>query len=100
LYHRYLHSFPTRRSSDLAFRILHRLFRPPFGGDIPKDYLGPDDLPPRVSHRTLDHLDEDSLAAWRLMLFYGLEDGPRFRDLEVVDRKSTRLNSSHVSISY
>src|SRR6266513_5080047 len=58
--HRDLHSFPTRRSSDLSSvrSLAHR------GGlNAPRGFL----------------LDLDALAS---------------------DRKSTRLNSSHVSISY
>src|SRR5437870_8921014 len=65
-----LHSFPTRRSSDLA----RQLCKPPsgnrFGGA--GGQLAP---PPRRGSRC------------------GPDDCPR-------DRKSTRLNSSHVAISY
>src|SRR5690554_7028873 len=44
-----------------------------------------------------------SNAAWRQILGYAdedyfLDDNPRFDEL--LDRKSTRLNSSHVRISY
>src|SRR5437868_10974478 len=58
---RYFHSFPTRRSSDLA---LGR-----------EDLLANDGWLPRLKER------------------FSPTDS-------VVDRKSTRLNSSHVSISY
>src|SRR5215469_16633505 len=57
--HRDLHSFPTRRSSDLRRRAVHLL-------------------------RRVEHAQRQ----------VG-EDGPRRQD-----RKSTRLNSSHVEISY
>src|SRR5436305_15045121 len=61
-----LHSFPTRRSSDLAESLLtHRVERR---------------LPPRQARRAGEGL---AVAG---------EDHP--------DRKSTRLNSSHVRISY
>src|SRR5205807_8519962 len=56
--HRDLHSFPTRRSSDLQL-------------------LGGDDAAGGVVHR-----------------------GPRQGVTERADRKSTRLNSSHLVISY
>src|SRR5699024_12424470 len=70
---RALHSFPTRRSSDLSTVVwaLHR----GFDAECP----APSDL-----HR-------------------GLGAPPLFRrevPIEPRDRKSTRLNSSHVSISY
>src|SRR5207249_11425855 len=59
--HRDLHSFPTRRSSDL---VEHHLF---------------------VAEIVLDQPERDAALV--------VEDVVR-------DRKSTRLNSSHVSISY
>src|SRR5699024_12486145 len=64
-----LHSFPTRRSSDL---------RPPAGGG---------------RRRRDDHsVDlEDSVPGALTSLY---------TDETMSDRKSTRLNSSHVSISY
>src|SRR5437870_13258612 len=61
--HRHPHSFPTRRSSDLALPRRAGIVTSP-------DFTGP--RPPSTSSR-----------------------GPRGRD-----RKSTRLNSSHVAISY
>src|SRR5207253_8767392 len=72
--HRDLHSFPTRRSSDLAARDRHPrallLWRRPghaeFGGD---------------QYRRLRALAPRMGELWQ-------------------DRKSTRLNSSHVAISY
>src|SRR5437868_14056259 len=63
-YHRYLHSFPTRRSSDLAYRPRGSAFA---GTSSSR------------SSASCPHRAER--AAKR-------------------DRKSTRLNSSHVSISY
>src|SRR5690625_6315592 len=61
-----LHSFPTRRSSDLQVGVAQT------GGGVPDEHLAR----PRVGQ--LDALDQ----------------------LEGPDRKSTRLNSSHVAISY
>src|SRR5437667_6362315 len=59
--HRDLHSFPTRRSSDLG--LMFEMFR-------------------------RDHFREDLLRERCAEL------------LEQLDRKSTRLNSSHITISY
>src|SRR5690606_40017415 len=92
----YQHSFPTRRSSDLYLRLLERvawdhswalgvdwqLFERLNRGMVVRytelDYLAP--------ARPGDHLE---LATWIV------ENDNRIRD-----RKSTRLNSSHVKISY
>src|SRR5437868_11984180 len=69
----HLHSFPTRRSSDLA--LLRRAERE--GAGVQMDNAGG-----RAGGRDMGHrLD-------------------RLRALHEADRKSTRLNSSHVSISY
>src|SRR5207245_11007048 len=73
--HRGLHSFPTRRSSDLASRL------PPDAAELGSPPPSPIILALRTTrpHR-----------------------GKVFRRavLGAVDRKSTRLNSSHGSISY
>src|SRR5690606_40493723 len=98
-HHPYLLSFPTRRSSDLwqfaldaplefGFRVwrqrveflvpgLARVFRAPAG------------LPPRLQNVVRD----DERLIRPAELFAGALD-------LVGDRKSTRLNSSHVKISY
>src|SRR5439155_23365921 len=75
-----LHSFPTRRSSDLAFRSTRRCRRPrpttagsAAGGSASRG---------RSPHTRASPVGSPSLAP-----------GGR-------DRKSTRLNSSHVAISY
>src|SRR5690606_41580742 len=85
--HRDLHSFPTRRSSDLGGAVfavrdagleleLHRRLRRP-------------DRPGRGQKRRLRRLRGGAAhGAMELAL------------LERTDRKSTRLNSSHVKISY
>src|SRR5690606_41265817 len=72
-YHDDLHSFPTRRSSDLGLRDL----RAEGGRSPPRT---------RLHHR----LSRGGVAA-------GPAEGGRPR---LGDRKSTRLNSSHVKISY
>src|SRR5690625_7350288 len=70
-----LHSFPTRRSSDLPVRTAHR----------PPRARGPGLLRDRPA---LDAGGGDPRQA-----------APRAHPLRR-DRKSTRLNSSHVAISY
>src|SRR5438067_2971333 len=67
-HHPDLHSFPTRRSSDLR---------------------------PRTGDRH-DPAQRAQLAPAPWWWDAGGDDSPRYRQ----DRKSTRLNSSHVSISY
>src|SRR5690242_20948091 len=85
--HPYLHSFPTRRSSDLA------LFRWVDAVD--------------AIERALAELGEaDEELAARLegeLVVCGLHDARRASRVGPAlerDRKSTRLNSSHMSISY
>src|SRR5689334_25201069 len=79
--HRDLHSFPTRRSSDLllADRSVQRGVARMDAGHI---------LPGRIRRRDLG----DDL----IKMEGGRIDDPRAGR----DRKSTRLNSSHSSISY
>src|SRR5690606_42145717 len=79
--HRHLHSFPTRRSSDLSGADLE-------GATGAATILDNDSrtAPPAVQLR--------SPAAGGIFL----EGNPIV--IEAEDRKSTRLNSSHVKISY
>src|SRR5690606_41446643 len=90
-----LHTFPTRRSSDLLVPT-----RPPGHeaetvGVVDQVELI-DDTALQVHVSAVDHLVGGQLVA-------GVEIGERecdlFRDGNR-DRKSTRLNSSHVKISY
>src|SRR5204863_7517536 len=79
--HRALHSFPTRRSSDLARGDAHR-------GAAESARCGPRWWSRRPGHE----------GASRRRL--SCDDDAR-QDLFLArDRKSTRLNSSHVEISY
>src|SRR5207248_10061373 len=86
---RVLHSFPTRRSSDLVaignaptalFRLLERIDagapKPAAILGIPVGFVGAAE-------------SKDALA-----------ENPRGVPFLIVDRKSTRLNSSHRTISY
>src|SRR5205814_10460603 len=74
-----LHSFPTRRSSDLytTFQIIWRLWKP---GEV---------------KRVLFLVDRNVLVDQTLV-----NDFKPFGRLGRSDRKSTRLNSSHLGISY
>src|SRR5699024_12713331 len=85
--HRCLHSFPPRRSSDLhaVAQIVLRV-RP--RGLIDEVTTGP--------HRP----DDPRAHAARGQRLGGGSGVPSVRMLHRQDRKSTRLNSSHVSISY
>src|SRR5690606_41863438 len=88
-----LHSFPTRRSSDLfrrgqrGFQALHVHFAVAGNAD-------PEELPllftrgPRLDHDVLEGVGGGERTAQACVVE------------ELQDRKSTRLNSSHVKISY
>src|SRR5699024_12068943 len=93
------HAFPTRRSSDLHLRV-------PLGaataGRHPRG---------RRVHLSALRADPGSAQPPPRLLILPEEDVPHVRDVLVQDaysaglgrdqdRKSTRLNSSHVSISY
>src|SRR5690606_42147285 len=79
---RALHSFPTRRSSDLL-SILPELIS---GG---------------VKHFRLEALYENPGEIKEKIALYQMAlQGKPQEELEIRDRKSTRLNSSHVKISY
>src|SRR5690606_41433667 len=89
---RLLHSFPTRRSSDLDAE--ERLERS--GVQVLRGLLQP-----RVHrhHARLDGDDDEAEAEHDVRD----QDGPEAElgtHVEEQDRKSTRLNSSHVKISY
>src|SRR5699024_12854146 len=73
--HQHLHSFPTRRSSDLT-------------GEHPGVFKNKNDVTGRnQSYYRRDH-------------FSDLLKEQQDVNHTLIDRKSTRLNSSHVSISY
>src|SRR5207249_7366231 len=95
-----LASFPTRRSSDLDM-VAQGLQRDPF---LEEEILRLVDLAHAAlaegPHDLVSLADEiagtvrDRTAATRARA------APRRRPTAALDRKSTRLNSSHVSISY
>src|SRR5207249_10880571 len=88
-----LHSFPTRRSSDLDHQVV--------GGRVLGTLATPLRQQAAVLQRLLERLEEPGPA-----LRGRVEPGERLQlrqphgRLGGEDRKSTRLNSSHVSISY
>src|SRR5699024_12135180 len=77
--HKYLHSFPTRRSSDLLKEL--RITPPAI-------IRMREELNQRGFHLSNDLLSIEELAK------------AVASEVKSQDRKSTRLNSSHVSISY
>src|SRR5699024_12629045 len=91
--HRSLPPFPTRRSSDLA---------PGSSACINVMEIRPTLTPEMELIDEMDYSDIDSMLARKiqqLMIFFSLLI-PDMSNEEEQDRKSTRLNSSHVSISY
>src|SRR5438309_4248367 len=76
-----LHSFPTRRSSDLA---------PP---GVAIEAVQPQRAD-ALGDRLVAHGQQASLAGGEILVGVEREAG------RIADRKSTRLNSSHSSISY
>src|SRR5690606_41453582 len=89
--HRHLHSFPTRRSSDLA--------------DQPSatSYRDRGDSPTRPGAHPYPATMRDESAFLTTQTDKKKPFSQSFRRnnmIPVIDRKSTRLNSSHVKISY
>src|SRR5207249_11265810 len=95
--HRDLHSFPTRRSSDLVNRV-------------PDSRRCQDQIGINAGVRDLDLFESWIPSIFVSMLLANADDAldlTQPRSFEPCpahgvarDRKSTRLNSSHVSISY
>src|SRR5690606_39989405 len=91
---RALHAFPTRRSSDLEIAAAAA------GVEL--------SLPPLLSAFGRLHADADSVVVegvggWLAPLSATLDQADLVHALQlpvVIDRKSTRLNSSHVKSSY
>src|SRR5699024_11842757 len=86
-YHPYLHSFPTRRSSDLD-RDRHSNNRN--SNNRQDEY----DVSKEAADRIVDEVAEIERA------YVLTTKNNAYVAAELEDRKSTRLNSSHVSISY
>src|SRR5699024_11359862 len=92
--HRYLHSIPTRRSSDLRKAKENEKF------------ITLDEVERKLSEEDLVIADQEKpmcIAGVFGGAYSGVTEGTTAIFLESAyfeDRKSTRLNSSHVSISY
>src|SRR5439155_25672390 len=84
--HRDLHSFPTRRSSDLAGELLALTV-----SDLDFD---------RKTIRVNKSADDRTREVRQPKTKNSIATLPMPSALEPLDRKSTRLNSSHVAISY
>src|SRR5207253_8951255 len=78
----YLHSFPTRRSSDLAFWGVSMT------GMVPNQDMVGNIKASRLTPRTTNSV------------IVSIHKCQSSRSTTSQDRKSTRLNSSHVAISY
>src|SRR5207302_10913391 len=87
-HHRDLHSFPTRRSSDLGWRIVSR---GEVHSGIATTFI---DLTPDGPRFDIDVVRQTHALDLQLNTSAVPYEGIR------QDRKSTRLNSSHVKISY
>src|SRR5690606_42112309 len=84
--HRDLHSFPTRRSSDLRSGVGSLFFEPI---KVPVISFKGLPLPSRTGLASIITKSLSLSSNFQSSLIYSKED-----------RKSTRLNSSHVKISY
>src|SRR5207249_12051195 len=97
---RSLHSFPTRRSSDLTHAVDLEIILVVAGGR--KRGIAQWNLDPVAFFARVFELDNPVRFARRRADHAQVAPGfdHRIGDVNGTDRKSTRLNSSHVSISY
>src|SRR5207302_7004988 len=95
--HRAPHSFPTRRSSDLAHKI-------PFIVKINhNELLTYPNRFDQVLFGTVDEARDMGAVAVGATIYFGSDESTRqIKEVSraFADRKSTRLNSSHVKTSY
>src|SRR5207249_12192432 len=87
---RHLHPFPTRRSSDLGARKVQRKYLPLM--DV--NFVESNPIPVKAAMGLMGLLE----PVYRLPMCPPKPES--LAKIGTVDRKSTRLNSSHVSISY
>src|SRR5690606_40549282 len=88
-HHRHLHSFPTRRSSDLARAGFARIAALFSGEEVVTEHL--------ICHGHVGHMITEEANRLEADL---IAIGAQGHSALARDRKSTRLNSSHVKISY
>src|SRR5699024_12024471 len=92
------HSFPTRRSSDLVKGV--RVFIPASQSGLPREA----DMSQLIKQKVRLHITEVNRARRRVVgsikAVQQEERAAAAAEVWAKDRKSTRLNSSHVSISY
>src|SRR5699024_12552230 len=90
-----LPTVPTRRSSDLVSSAEAEGIKRAHG----LDYHAPPEMQEAVS--IIGELSRSQVEAIRNTIMFYTSNQPQYSvDWLVLDRKSTRLNSSHVSISY
>src|SRR5699024_12372676 len=89
---RHLHSFPTRRSSDLS-AILYWFYDELLDWDENFYYT-------QDGAASFDISDDGRVFTFTIRDDVNWHDGKPVTAEDWEDRKSTRLNSSHVSISY
>src|SRR5699024_12693047 len=94
--HRYLLPFPTRRSSDLDADA------PCLRSDVVTYLWQLSGSPVLSGQSSFDDVSADAPYAHAVLwaVDSGITTGASETTFEPEDRKSTRLNSSHVSISY
>src|SRR5690606_41919634 len=99
-HHRHLPSFPTRRSSDLAARPEEKPKAPAFPY-IPNRTARMASEAGVVFELLVEQVDHPVLwqQSMEWVIRQGIRQGVEFGSGKVLDRKSTRLNSSHVKIS-
>src|SRR5699024_12847889 len=90
----YLHSFPTRRSSDLCYEVLNRIIQ---YFVTERSCLLTEAEPVIDTEFQRENFPNIVIPERSYISPFFMEN---VKDYIRVDRKSTRLNSSHVSISY
>src|SRR5690606_41395552 len=96
---RALHASPTRRSSDLEDEEVKARYvaKHPYRRWVETHRLVLDELPPAVV--PAEHRSDRALRFTLQQVFGYTSEDLKFL-IAPIDRKSTRLNSSHVKISY
>src|SRR5690606_40739078 len=96
---RYLPSFPTRRSSDLEMHTAKgTVIYPGHVNNVDEWVAGSSVFVlPSYYREGVPRSTQEAMAIGRAVI---TTDVPGCRETVVEDRKSTRLNSSHVKISY